>query len=267
MWTGGCGALYDGLSLEGISYKPDSIQRIQQAYGKDYQLPNLTAHNETCANIGNVLWNWRMLQLTGESKYADIVELELYNSVLSGISLDGNKFFYTNPLAATKDYPYDLRWSGGRQKYISKSNCCPPNVIRTIAEVGDYMYNVGDDGLYINLYSGNTLSTKLKDGTVIKLEQVTNYPWDGKITVTIKEATNKPVNIFLRNPGWCKSYQLKINGKTPFVIDKKNGYLIAGSNWKAGDKIELILDMPATLLESNPLVEETKNQVAVNVGR
>ncbi len=91
--TGGCGALYDGLSLEGLSYKPDSIQKIQQAYGKDYQLPNKTAHNETCANIGNLLWNWRMLQITGDAKYADIIELELYNGILSGISLNGNNFF------------------------------------------------------------------------------------------------------------------------------------------------------------------------------
>jgi DUF1680 family protein len=264
--TGGCGALYDGLSLEGISYKPDSIQKIQQAYGKDYQLPNKTAHNETCANIGNVLWNWRMLQLTGEAKYADIVELELYNSVLSGISLDGNKFFYTNPLAASKDYPYDLRWSGGRQKYISKSNCCPPNVIRTIAEVSDYMYSVGEKGLYVNMYGGNTLNTQLKDGTKIRLEQATDYPWDGKITVTIREATSKEENIYLRIPGWCKSYTLKINNSYPKVRDMENGYAIAGRQWKAGDKIELVLNMPATLLESNPLVEETKNQVAVKRG-
>ena len=264
--TGGCGALYDGLSLEGISYKPDSIQKIQQAYGKDYQLPNKTAHNETCANIGNVLWNWRMLQLTGEAKYADVMELSLYNSVMSGISMDGNKFFYTNPLAASKDYPYDLRWSGGRSKYISKSNCCPPNTIRTIAEVNDYMYSISDEGLYVNMYGGNKLDTKLKDGSVLKLEQVTNYPWDGNITIIIKEATPNPVNIFLRNPQWCKSYRLMINGKTPMVIDKKNGYIMAGRKWKAGDKIELILDMPATLLESNPLVEETRNQVTVKRG-
>jgi len=264
--TGGCGALYDGLSLEGLSYKPDEIQKIQQAYGKDYQLPNLTAHNETCANIGNVLWNWRMFLLTGESKYADIVELELYNSVLSGVSMDGTKYFYTNPLAASKDYPYDLRWSGGRQPYIGKSNCCSPNVIRTIAEASDYMYSVGDDGLYINMYGGNTLSTKLKDGSSIQLEQVTNYPWDGKIVFTIKEAPAESVNLHFRIPGWCKSYQLKINSKVPFTLLKRNGYRIYGTRWKAGDKIELVLDMPATLLESNPLVEETKNQVAVKRG-
>ena len=263
--TGGCGALYDGLSLEGISYKPDSIQKIQQAYGKDYQLPNKTAHNETCANIGNVLWNWRMLQLTGEAKYADVMELSLYNSVLSGISMDGNKFFYTNPLAAAKDYPYDLRWSGGRSKYISKSNCCPPNVIRTIAEVNNYMYSSGEKGLYINMYGGNILNTELHDGTKLKLEQTTNYPWDGKITVVLKETPVKPVTIHLRIPGWCKSYRMKVNDKTSAIYGRKDGY-ISGNVYKAGDKIELLLDMPATLLESNPLVEETKNQVTVKRG-
>jgi hypothetical protein len=264
--TGGCGALYDGLSLEGVSYKPDSIQKIQQAYGKDYQLPNMTAHNETCANIGNVLWNWRMFQLTGESKYMDVLELSLYNSVLSGISLDGNKFFYTNPLAAAKDYPYDLRWSGGRQSYISKSNCCPPNTIRTIAEVNDYMYSIGEKGLYVNLYGGNILNTELHDGTKLKLEQTTNYPWDGKITITIKEATAKNVNIYLRIPEWSKGYSLQINNSFPKVVDMDNGYVIAGRQWKAGDKIELVFNMPATLLESNPLVEASKNQVTVKRG-
>lgn len=263
--TGGCGALYDGLSQEGISYKPDSIQKIQQAYGKDYQLPNKTAHNETCANVGNVLWNWRMFLSTGKSKYIDVLELSLYNSVLSGISMDGNKFFYTNPLAASKDYPYDLRWSGGRQKYISKSNCCPPNIIRTIAEVNDYMYSIGGEGLYINMYGSNILNTELHDGTKLKLEQTTNYPWDGKVTIVLKETPVKPVTIHLRIPGWCKSYHLKVNGKLPAMYGKKEGYL-SGNVYKAGDKIELELDMPVTLLESNPLVEETKNQVAVKRG-
>ena len=267
--TGGCGALYDGLSLEGLSYKPDEIQKIQQAYGKDYQLPNMTAHNETCANIGNVLWNWRMFLLTGESKYADIVELALYNSVLSGVSMDGTKFFYTNPLAASKDYPYHLRWEGGRVPYISKSNCCPPNTVRTIAEVNDYMYSIGDDGLYINMYGGNTISTRLKDGSVIKLEQTTNYPWDGKIVFTIKEAPAKEIGLHFRIPGWCNSYIFKVNGKIPVVLSRSinyNGFKSHKKEWKAGDKIELTLDMPATLIESNPLVEETRNQVAVKKG-
>lgn len=264
--TGGCGALYDGVSVDGTSYKPDTVQKVHQSYGRDYQLPNFSAHNETCANIGNVLWNWRMFLLTGDTRYADIVELALYNSVLSGVDMQGTQFFYTNPLAATADYPYHLRWEGGRTEYISKSNCCPPNLVRTIAEVNDYMYSIGEKGLYINMYGGNTLSTELHDGTKIKLEQTTSYPWDGKIVITIKEATDNPVNIFLRIPGWCKSYQLKIKNAYPEVHDRDGGFVIAGDKWKAGDKIELLLDMPSVLLESNPLVEETSNRVAVKRG-
>ena len=267
--TGGCGALYDGVSVDGTSYKPDTVQKVHQSYGRDYQLPNFSAHNETCANIGNVLWNWRMFLLTSDSKYADIVELALYNSVLSGIDMKGTKFFYTNPLAATAEYPYHLRWEGGRTEYISKSNCCPPNTVRTIAEVSNYMYSVGDDGLYINIYGGNSLSTKLKDGSSIKIEQTSNYPWDGKIVFTIKEAPKKETGLYFRIPGWCKSYLFKVNGKVPFVFSPSinyNGYKSVKREWKAGDKIELTLDMPATLIESNPLVEETRNRVTVKRG-
>lgn len=262
--TGGCGALYDGVSVDGTSYKPDTVQKVHQAYGKDYQLPNFSAHNETCANIGNVLWNWRMLQLTADPKYADITELALYNSVLSGISMDGNKFFYTNPLAASDEYPYDLRWMGGRVKYISKSNCCPPNTVRTIAEVSNYMYSLAGDGLYINMYGGNKLSTRLKDGSAIQLEQQTNYPWNGNINITIKEAPSKAFVVYLRIPGWCKNATVKINGKIESV--STGTYHAINKKWKAGDKIELVLDMPATLIESNPLVEETRNQVTVKRG-
>src|SRR6185503_10699199 len=163
----------------------------------------------------------------------------------------------------------DLRWSGGRSKYISKSNCCPPNTVRTIAEVSNYMYSVGDDGLYINMYGGNTVSTKLKDGSVIKLEQVSNYPWDGKIVFIIKEAPSKKLGLHFRIPGWCSKYQFTVNGQVPTAVNSSvdhSGYKYYSKEWKAGDKIELILDMPATLLESNPLVEETKNQVTVKRG-
>jgi DUF1680 family protein len=264
--TGGCGALYDGVSVDGTSYKPDTVQKVHQSYGRDYQLPNFSAHNETCANIGNVLWNWRMFLLTGDSKYADIVELALYNSVLSGISMDGTKFFYTNPLAASADYPYHLRWEGGRTGYISKSNCCPPNTVRTIAEVNNYMYSIGEKGLYINMYGGNSLSTKLKDGSSIKLIQTTDYPWDGKINITINEITAKQSSFFLRIPGWCKNATIKVNGKIVLQAIRVNAYNELKRSWKAGDKIEVTLDMPATLIESNPLVEETRNRVTVKRG-
>ncbi len=261
--TGGCGALYDGVSVDGTSYKPDTVQKVHQSYGRDYQLPNFSAHNETCANIGNVLWNWRMFLLTGESKYADIVELTLYNSVLSGVSMDGSKYFYTNPLASTVDYPYHLRWEGGRVPYISKSNCCPPNVVRTIAEVNSYMYSAGEKGLYVNMYGGNKISTELDDGTKIKLEQITKYPWEGKVAIEVKELSKGSANLFLRIPGWCKSFGLKQNGKL-LTAKSMNGFVELVV--KPGDKLELNLDMPAALIESNPLVEETRNQVTVKRG-
>lgn len=264
--TGGCGALYDGVSVDGISYNPDTVQKIHQAYGKNYQLPNLSAHNETCANIGNLLWNRRMLELTGDARYADVVELTLYNSILSGVSMDGSKFFYTNPLAASRDYPYQLRWAGGRQSYIGLSNCCPPNTVRTIAEVNNYMYSINDEGLYVDMYAGNILHTKLKDGAVIKLEQQTDYPWDGNITITLQEVPAKDMALFLRIPGWCQQATLTVNGKPVTETPVAGTYLKVKRRWKAGDKLSLKLDMPATLVEANPLVEETRNQVAVKRG-
>ncbi|RXK86708.1 aceric acid hydrolase [Filimonas effusa] len=264
--TGGCGALYDGVSVDGISYNPDTVQRVHQAYGKNYQLPNLSAHNETCANIGNVLWNRRMLQITGDARYADVVELTLYNSVLSGISMDGDRFFYTNPLAVSDKYPYQLRWAGGREKYIALSNCCPPNVVRTIAEVSNYMYSIADDGVYVDMYGGNTLETKLKDGSSLALEQQTNYPWDGNITITLREAPANTTAIYLRIPGWCINASLSVNGRKETGALSQGTYVKLSRQWKKGDKIQLVLDMPATLIESNPLVEETRNQVAVKRG-
>ncbi len=263
--TGGCGALYDGVSVDGTSYKPDTVQKVHQSYGRDFQLPNFSAHNETCANIGNVLWNWRMLQVTGDAKYADIVELALYNSVLSGVSMNGENYFYTNPLAATQNYPYHLRWEGGRIPYISKSNCCPPNVVRTIAQVNNYMYTTGKNSLYLHLYGGNSLSTTLQGGSKIKLEQTTTYPWNGNISLLVKEAPATALSVYLRIPGWCNNYSIKVNGKL-VKTSVENGYAQLQQKWKASDKIELSLDMPATLLESNPLVEETRNQVTVKKG-
>jgi DUF1680 family protein len=264
--TGGCGSLYDGVSVDGTSYKPDTVQKVHQAYGRDYQLPNLTAHNETCANIGNLLWNWRMLMLSGDVKYADIMELTLYNSILSGISLDGKDFFYTNPLAASTDFPYDLRWMGGRKSYISKSNCCPPNAVRTIAEVNNYLYGIGKNELFIHMYGGNKLSTRLSNGEAIQLEQVTNYPWEGSISILVKEIPSGEFAINLRIPAWCKKASIKINGQLYSKAVKSGQYAAVSRKWKPGDRIELLLDMPVTLIESNPLVEETRNQVAVKRG-
>ena len=130
--TGGCGALYDGASPDGAKDQKH-ITRVHQAYGRNFQLPNMTAYNETCANIGNVLWNWRMFLATGGAKYMDVVELALYNSVFPDGALDGTNFFYTNPLRVTDPMPVELRWSRTRVPFVS-SFCCPPNLVRTIAE-------------------------------------------------------------------------------------------------------------------------------------
>ncbi len=264
--TGGCGALYDGLSLEGSTYKPDSIQKIQQAYGREYQLPNKTAHGETCANIGNLLWNWRMLQLTANAKYAEIMELNLYNSILSGVSIDGNKYFYTNPLAHDADFKYPLRWDGGRQSYISKSNCCPPNTVRTIAEIGSYMYSVSAKGLYLNLYGGNNLITLLEDGSIIELREESNYPWDGDVNIEFTKMPVKEYSVFLRIPAWNKKASILVNDK-PINVEFISGtYVEIKRKWAASDRLKLKLDMPVTLIESNPMVEETRNQVTVKKG-
>jgi DUF1680 family protein len=263
--TGGCGSLYDGVSPDGTSYKPVDVQKIHQAYGRDYQLPNFTAHNETCANIGNLLWNWRMLQLTGKAQYTDVLELALYNSILSGISLNGTKFLYTNPLAYSNDLPFQQRWSKDRVGYISLSNCCPPNVVRTIAEVSNYAYGISDAGLWIHLFGSNTLSTTL-NGVPLKLSQQTNYPWHEKIMINMEQVPSNAFSVFVRIPGWSKGATLLVNGKeynTPLVAGE---YAEINRIWKKGDQIELTLPMPVKLMEANPLAEETRNQVAVKRG-
>ncbi|MFB9291841.1 aceric acid hydrolase [Persicitalea jodogahamensis] len=263
--TGGCGSLYDGVSPDGTSYKTDEVQKTHQAYGRDYQLPNFTAHNETCANIGNVLWNWRMLQITGDAKFADVVELALYNSVLSGINLQGNKFLYTNPLAYSDALPFQQRWSKDRQSYISKSNCCPPNAVRTIAEVSQYAYSLSDEGVYVNLYGGNALDTKFKKDN-LKILQTTDYPWDGKIRIQLTEVPADPFGLFLRIPSWCTGARLSLNGKVQSMELAPGTYAQLMRTFKAGDVVELDLPMPVQLIESNPLVEETRNQIAVKRG-
>lgn len=263
--TGACGALFDGVSPYGTSYKPNDVQKTHQAFGRDYQLPNVSAHNETCANIGNVLFNWRMFALTGDSRYTDVVELALYNSVLSGISLSGDKFFYTNPLAASNDFPYQLRWMGGRIPYIRISNCCPPNTVRTITEVSDYAYSLSDNAVWCNLFGSSQLQTTLKNGQAVSLQQESNYPWDGNVKITVEQLPADDFSLRLRLPSWCSEAKLFINGKaTPYTIEK--GYVNISRKWKKGDIITWNMAMPTELLESNPLVEETRNQVAVKRG-
>ncbi|MBR0259258.1 MAG: glycoside hydrolase family 127 protein [Prevotella sp.] len=251
---GGCGALYDGVSPDGTTYDQPSIQQIHQAYGRQFQLPQEAAHNEICAQIGMMLFSWRMFQTTVDPKYIDNIENELYNGILSGISLDGKDFFYTEALRRTKEFPYVMRWPKHRQRYIS-CFCCPPNTLRTLCEAQEYAYSINKDTLWVNLYGQNALKTK-----DLEIEQETNYPWDGHIRLTIKKAKNLK-SIRMHIPGWSTDLSLKLNGEPILVEDLRQP-----RPWKKGDVIELELPMPVRLVEANPLVEEAKNQVAIMRG-
>jgi DUF1680 family protein len=264
--TGGCGALYDGVSPDGVSYNPPDIQKVHQAYGRDFQLPNQTAHNETCANIGNLLWNWRMFLITGEAKYVDVLELALYNSILSGVSLDGRDFCYTNPLRVSANFPYPLRWAGGRTPYIALSNCCPPNTARTLSEVQNYAYSLSAEGVWVNLYGSNELNTVIDGGKPIGLRQTSDYPWDGNVRLQITRATGSHFSLFLRIPGWCNGARLRVNGREQSALLPSGAYVEIRRRWEAGDEIELDLPLDVKLMESHPLVEETRNQAAVKRG-
>ena len=263
--NGACGALYDGTSPDGTNYKPDSIQKVHQSYGRPYQLPHSTAHNETCANIGNLFFNWRMLEATGEAKYADIVENCLYNSILSGISLDGEKYFYTNPLRMSDELPYTLRWPKERTKYIS-CFCCPPNTLRTLCEAQTYAYAVSKDAIYVNLFGENTFTTKPDGKNELTLAQHTQYPWDNKVLLEVVKA-KKAVNtvIKLRIPGWCREVNVSVNGR-PVPYDREKGYIGVNGKWKKGDIITYSMEMGTRIVEANPLVEENRGQVAVQRG-
>ncbi len=250
---GGCGALYDGVSPDGTTYDQPSIQQIHQAYGRQFQLPQEAAHNEICAQIGMLLFSWRMFQVTGDSKYIDNIENELYNGILSGISLNGKDYFYTEALRRTAEFPYTMRWPKQRQHYIS-CFCCPPNTTRTLCQAQEYAYSLSDDTLYVNLYGENVLKTK-----DLEVEQSTNYPWNGKVKLTFKKV-KKLSSVKIHIPEWCRQYSVQVNGGTTTSSP------IISRSFKKGDVIEISFEMRPRLMEANPLVEEAKNQVAVKRG-
>jgi len=268
--TGGTAALHHGeAERRGQTWKYDSVH---EAFGAPYQLPNRTAYNETCANIANAMWNWRMLLLTGDAKYADVMERVFYNSMLSAISLDGDHYFYTNPLRRSgpevpllsQDAPE--RWPNTTPASPVHCFCCPPSLARTIAQLHTYAYGVSSDTVWIHLYGAGRLDTQLPGGDAIQLTQTTDYPWDGKISIRIEKAPEKVMALRLRIPGWVEQPVLKINGKVSSENLQPGSYSEIRRAWKAGDVVELQLPMPVVLMEANPLVEETRNQVAVMRG-
>lgn len=254
--TGGAGALHAGKSTRG--------DEVHEAFGADYELPNRTAYNETCANIGYAMWNWRMLQITGEAKYGDIVERVLYNSGLSPLSADGRCFCYANPLAWDGRDGWPTKHYTGTRWFVHSCYCCPPQVARTLAGLGRWAYSVSKDAVWIHLYAGNKLQTKLVDGSPIALTQQTDYPWVGHVKITVTEAPPKPCALKLRIPEWATRATLKVNGRGANA--EPGTYATVKRKWSVGDVVELALPMDMRVVKPHPKMEDCRGRVAIARG-
>ncbi|MBC8469404.1 MAG: glycoside hydrolase family 127 protein [Planctomycetes bacterium] len=270
--TGGVSPMHKAHPVR--SFQPGHLSAIvgdsiHEGVGGPYDLPNDSAYNETCGQIGNLMWNWRMLAITGQAQFADIMERTLFNSILSGIEVDGDNWSYTNP----------LRWHG--HEHLLRSNdthkrlepgknmiCCPTNLMRTVASWHNYLYSTNDKGLWIHHYGGNVFDGEFADGRKLKLTQKTDYPWDGNVHITIDAVdSGNEFSILLRIPAWAKSSSLEINHKPTNIFRyTPSSYTTITRKWAAGDTIELNLPMPVRLISADPLIEQTRNQVAVMRG-
>jgi DUF1680 family protein len=247
-----------------------------ESFGNDYELPNMSAYNETCAAVGNDYWNHRLFLLHADAKYIDVMERTLYNGLISGVSLEGTTFFYQNPLEATGLATKDQRspWFGVA--------CCPGNITRFLASVPGYVYGQRGDTLWVNLYMGSTADIKMDNGRTVKVSQQTRYPWDGDVKMTVNPDQAAAMTINVRIPGWARNEpiasdlyrfadkftgqpSLKVNGKTvPIKLDK--GYVALTRTWKAGDSIELSLPMPIRRVAANEHVTADSGRVSIERG-
>ncbi|MCS6829379.1 MAG: glycoside hydrolase family 127 protein [Armatimonadota bacterium] len=233
--TGGLGARYEG-----------------EAFGLPYELPNLRAYAETCAAIAGFMWNWRMLQIEPTACYADWMETALYNSILSGVSLDGTRYFYMNPLESRGGYERSP-WFG--------CACCPPNIHRTLAALPGYLYSLSDSTVYVHFYASNVLHTRLPNGHSVRLQVKTEYPWSGDIEIYPSAGRYR---IALRIPGWVPYADLRVNGVRVEVLP--GSYAVIEEQWQGDDVIELSLRMPVELVKANPRIEEDRHSAAVRRG-
>lgn len=261
--TGGIGAIYNGASPYGYFFSHDLIH---QAFGYEYQLPNITAYNETCASLGLVFWAYRMFLIDPKAEYMDVLERAMLNVNLAAVSIDGESFFYENVLRRTKKLDYRLIWRLRRAKYIL-SYCCPPNLARTIAESGEYAYTTSDDTVYLGLYGASKAHVKLKN-TEFDLIQTTKYPYDGKIVLKADNvAGDKMTKIAVRIPGWVTDGTILVEGKTITLTKECSGtYIVIDINDISSAEIIIDFDMPVRLTAAHALVEECVNQVAVERG-
>lgn len=254
--TGGIGALHKG-----------------EAFGENFELPNLTAYNETCAAIGHDYWNHRLFLLHADARYIDVMERTLYNGLISGVSLEGDLFFYPNPLASSGDY--------ARSPWFGVA-CCPGNITRFIASVPGYMYAHQGDALYVNLFAASVAQIDMARGLKVKLTQETRYPWEGAVRITVEPAKTAALTIAVRVPGWARGealpgtlyrfsdaslppVTLKVNGRSMKVqLDK--GYARLHRKWRSGDTIELGFPMEPRLVLAAPEVAADRELVAIQRG-
>ncbi|HEX6710399.1 MAG TPA: glycoside hydrolase family 127 protein, partial [Rubrobacter sp.] len=237
--TGGLGSRYEG-----------------EAFGDDYELPNERAYTETCAAIGSVMWNWRMLMLDGDASYADLIEHTLYNAVLPGISLDGGHYFYQNPLAAGGTHR--------RQPWFGCA-CCPPNVARLLASLPGYFYGASEDAVWVHLYAEGETKVSLEGNRTVRLAQRTRYPWDGRVEISVDGEGE--FALMLRIPSWCEEgASVNVNGEPVGRAICPCSYLEIRRAWRPGDTVSLHLPMPVRRVECHPYVAENNGRVALMRG-
>jgi len=250
-----------------------------ERFGADYELPNNTAYNETCAAIGEVFWNQRMFLLHGDSKYIDLLEKVLYNGLISGVGLDGKSFFYTNAMQVTSGFTHPAL-EPGRSGWFECS-CCPTNMVRFLPSLPGYIYAQKDNNIYVNLFIAASAAIKLNNQTV-NVTQVNNYPWSGALSFSINPENPTRFNMLIRIPGWSRSKAIpsdlykfddkpsakiiiKVNGKAVnYKIDK--GYAVISKQWKKGDKIQLNLPMPVKEVIANKALQVDSNKIALQRG-
>ena len=251
--------------VEGKLYLTGGVgaRHHSEAFGHAYELPNDLAYCETCGAIASVMWSWRMLLATGESRFADLIERTLYNAILSGVSLAGDLYFYVNPLASNGDVEL-LSRGGNRRKEWHLVACCPPNVMRTFAALDHYFATRDGSGLQIHLYGPARIAADLAAGSVaVRMEST--YPWDGKVRLTIEDPGAAPWTLSLRVPAWCKGASATVDGRAVGTLGA-GGYLRIERAWKRGGVVELDLPMPARLTEAHPRIESTRGCVAIERG-
>ena len=237
--SGGVGSRYEG-----------------EAFGRDFELPNERAYTETCAAIASVMWNWRMLMLGGGARYADLIEHTLYNAVLPGLSLDGQHYFYQNPLADDGSHR--------RQPWFGCA-CCPPNVARLLASLAGYFYSSSEGALWIHLYAEGVATVELDGNRTVRLRQRTSYPWDGRVEIRVEDEGE--FALMLRIPAWCEEgATVEVAGEPVDLEISPGSYMQIRRAWKPGDTVSMGLLMPVRRVECHPYITENMGRVALMRG-